>query len=73
MSKVLSPKYYHLIVRPNWFIKYYIKPNICNFFITENKKILDFGCGTGSNSQLFHPKDYIGIDCDKKEYLMLKV
>lgn len=66
MSKVLSPKYYHLIVRPNWFIKYYIKPNICNFFITENKKILDFGCGTGSNSQLFHPKDYIGIDCDKK-------
>ena len=27
-------------------------------------KVLDFGCGTGSNSRLFSPEDYIGSEVD---------
>ena len=27
-------------------------------------KVLDFGCGTGSNSKLFNPDDYIGAEVD---------
>ena len=29
---------------------------------SEGMKVLDFGCGTGSNSKLFNPKDYIGSE-----------
>ena len=31
---------------------------------SEGMKILDFGCGTGSNSKLFHDADYTGAEVD---------
>ena len=31
---------------------------------TSGMKTLDFGCGTGNNSQLFDSADYIGADVD---------
>ena len=30
----------------------------------KGMKVLDFGCGTGSNSKLFHTEDYIGSEVD---------
>ena len=30
----------------------------------KGMKTLDFGCGTGSNSKLFHAEDYIGAEVD---------
>ena len=35
-----------------------------NEHYNKGMKVLDFGCGTGSNSKLFHPKDYIGSEVD---------
>ena len=34
--------------------------------------VLDFGSGIGTNSILFHPKDYIGVDVDKSRVLESK-
>ena len=31
---------------------------------SKGMKVLDFGCGTGSNSKLFHSEDYIGSEVD---------
>ena len=31
---------------------------------SKGMKTLDFGCGTGSNSKLFHAEDYIGAEVD---------
>ncbi|MDC3158879.1 class I SAM-dependent methyltransferase [bacterium] len=36
--------------------------NFVNEHYKKGMKVLDFGCGTGSNSKLFHPKDYIGSE-----------
>lgn len=30
------------------------------------QRILDLGCGPGTNSSLFQGKDYLGVDCDKR-------
>ncbi|HCL4437598.1 TPA: class I SAM-dependent methyltransferase [Clostridium botulinum] len=65
----LSPKLYHYFVRPKWFTEKYIE-NRLRFILADynftNKSILDFGCGIGSNSIMFNPKDYLGVDYDKK-------
>ena len=31
----------------------------------KGAKVLDFGCGIGSNSKLFDPEDYIGVEVDE--------
>lgn len=64
----LSPKMYHWFVRPKWFTNRYnstFKSLLGNLNF-ENKRVLDFGCGIGSSSCIFNPKDYIGIDCDDR-------
>lgn len=62
----LSPIQYRWLVRPKWFTKLYIHNSItCNFNF-NNKKVLDFGCGTGSICYMFTPENYLGIDCDHK-------
>ena len=33
-------------------------------YYNKGMKVLDFGCGTGSNSKLFNPEDYIGSEVD---------
>ena len=33
-------------------------------FDFKNKKVLDFGCGTGLSSIIFSPKGYLGVDID---------
>ena len=35
-----------------------------NEHYSKGMKVLDFGCGTGSNSKLFHSEDYIGSEVD---------
>ena len=41
-------------------------------FYTEGNSVLDFGSGIGTNSILFNPKDYIGVDVDKSRVLESK-
>ena len=41
-------------------------------FYTEGNRVLDFGSGIGTNSILFNPKDYIGVDVDKSRVLESK-
>ena len=42
-------------------------------FYQQGQKVLDFGCGIGSNSKLFHPDDYIGVELDKSRVLSAKI
>jgi len=62
----LNPYLYQKIVRPKFGIEKYIKKIIQKEFNFGGSKILDFGCGTGSNSFIFEPENYIGVDVDKK-------
>ncbi|MBU4310929.1 class I SAM-dependent methyltransferase, partial [bacterium] len=62
----LSPFIYHKIVRPKFAIKKYILNVIKEEFDFENKKVLDFGCGTGSNSFIFDSSHYLGVDINKE-------
>lgn len=36
-----------------------------SFVDISNKKILDFGCGTGNNCSIFNSSNYLGVDIDK--------
>jgi ubiquinone/menaquinone biosynthesis C-methylase UbiE len=60
----LSPGLYRWLVRPKWLTKYYIHDVMKLYFDFENKTVLDFGSGVGSNCTLFHPRDYLGLDID---------
>lgn len=62
----LSPRLYHWLIRPEWYNKKYSKKILLKKFNFTNKKVLDFGCGIGSNSFLIKPENYLGIDPDKK-------
>lgn len=65
----LSPRLYRLLVRPPLFNKLYVNKRIKSLlspFDFHNKVVLDFGCGIGSNSFMFQPEYYIGIDCNDK-------
>lgn len=65
----LSPRLYHWLVRPKWYNNLYINKRLKSLFENidfENKKVLDFGCGIGSNSPMFNPEGYVGIDTDIK-------
>ncbi|WP_342048141.1 class I SAM-dependent methyltransferase [Bacillus sp. OTU530] len=60
----LSPRIYHLLVRPKWLTKLYIQNHIKQHFNLSDKKVLDFGAGTGANCTLCTPDHYFGIDSD---------
>ncbi|PAE33318.1 class I SAM-dependent methyltransferase [Bacillus sp. 7884-1] len=60
----LSPRIYHSLVRPKWLTKIYIQNNIQQYFDFTEKKVLDFGAGTGANCTLCPPDHYLGIDID---------
>jgi ubiquinone/menaquinone biosynthesis C-methylase UbiE len=62
----LPPSVYHTFVRPKWFTKKYIQNHIQQHFDFANKKVLDFGAGTGANCMLSSPEHYFGIDPDKR-------
>jgi ubiquinone/menaquinone biosynthesis C-methylase UbiE len=53
--------YYNKFVHPPSLTNNYIFPNIKDFKY-KNKKILDFGCGTGNNCVLFDTSLYLGVD-----------
>lgn len=61
----LTPALYHWFVRPSWLIRRYnektLKSILQDYDLSE-KKVLDFGCGIGSNSHIFEPNNYKGID-----------
>lgn len=60
----LSPRIYHSFIRPKWITKIYIQNNVQQHFDFKNKKVLDFGAGTGANCTLCSPAYYLGIDPD---------
>lgn len=60
----LSPYWYEKIIRPRFFVVKYIQTVLETSFDFHNKKVLDFGCGTGSNSFIFDPEYYLGVDID---------
>lgn len=60
----LSPRIYHSFVRPKWLTKIYIQNQIHQYFDLTDKKVLDFGAGTGANCTLCSPDHYFGIDVD---------
>jgi len=60
----LSPFTYDKLVRPRIFVKKYISNLITQKFKLKGKKVLDFGCGTGSNCLMCEPSLYLGIDAD---------
>ncbi|WP_100406428.1 class I SAM-dependent methyltransferase [Bacillus solitudinis] len=60
----LSPKIYHSFIRPKWTTEKYIHNHIRQHFNFTNKKILDFGAGTGANCTLCSPSYYLGLDPD---------
>lgn len=62
----LSPTLYRIFVRPKWFSKYYVENIIKHSIIKEHSKVLDFGCGIGSNCSIFDSLKYVGLDCDKR-------
>lgn len=68
----LSPIIYHKLVRPKWITKMYIHNKIQQHFNFNNKKVLDFGAGTGANSSLSKPDLYIGTDPDENRVLFAK-
>lgn len=65
----ISPRLYHYFVRPKWFTKRYIQQRL-NPLLDEydfnNKFVIDFGCGIGSNCIMFDSKKYIGLDYDPR-------
>lgn len=62
----LMPAVYRFIIRPSWFTKHYIKSLIFNEFDFNNRFVLEFGSGVGTNSKMFRPHQYLGVDCDAK-------
>ncbi len=60
----LSPKLYNWLVRPDWYNTNFTI-NILKDYNFEDKKILDFGCGTGSNCFLSTPENYLGVDINE--------
>src|SRR6056297_1126882 len=61
----LPPKIYKHLIRPDWYNKKFVA-NVLKDFKFGDKKVLDFGCGTGSNCFLCNPDNYLGVDPDKK-------
>lgn len=64
MKQVLSPAFYHRLVRPAWVNQKYIHSPLKKEFDLDGKQVLDFGSGTGANCCLFPPTNYIGVDPD---------
>lgn len=62
----LIPLIYDKLIRPQFLSKLYIGNVINKYFLIDGKTILDFGCGTGCNSFMFNPTNYIGFDIDYK-------
>ncbi|MBU5677987.1 class I SAM-dependent methyltransferase [Alkaliphilus sp. MSJ-5] len=62
----LSPRLYRILVRPKWFSKFYVENVIKRNIMHDHKRVLDFGCGIGSNCSMFDSSKYIGLDCDKR-------
>lgn len=62
----LSPRLYKWLVRPEWFPELCIGNVLKSRFDFNNKTVLDFGSGVGTNCSMFKPSNYIGIDCNLK-------
>lgn len=66
----LSPRLYHWFVRPQWLTKKHIHDHIRDHIPLRNKRVLDFGSGTGANCGLCDPGDYLGIEPSKERVLL---
>lgn len=61
----VPPIIYNVIVHPRIITNRYITPRV-EKFLSEDKQVLDFGCGTGNNAFIFDPSRYLGVDIDQK-------
>lgn len=65
----LSPRLYHWLVRPQWYVAKYnrqVVQKLLADFNFNSKTVVDFGCGIGTNCSLFSPGRYIGLDCNRQ-------
>ena len=60
----LLPAAYSFFVRPKWFTKHFISSRLQTAFDFSERFVLEFGCGIGSNSCMFDPGNYLGVDID---------
>jgi SAM-dependent methyltransferase len=60
----VAPYLYHWFVRPKWMTRKYIHNHIKGNFDLKNKKVFDFGAGTGANCSICCPDSYHGVDPD---------
>ncbi len=67
----LPPHLYHIIVRPKFALEN-TKKIIREEFNFGESNVLDFGCGTGSNSILFNAENYLGVDVDRNRIIFAK-
>ena len=68
----LSPFWYEKIIRPRFFVIKYIQSVLNKQFSFSGKSVLDFGCGTGSNSFIFPQEGYSGVDVDEGRILLAR-
>lgn len=60
-----DPRWYFYVARPRWATRVFIKRRLKPFLPTcDQCKVLDLGCGPGSNTFLFPRQSYLGIDID---------
>jgi SAM-dependent methyltransferase len=62
----VAPLLYHRFVRPKWMTRKYIHDPIEGNFDLKNKRVLDFGAGTGANCNICTPDTYHGVDPDHR-------
>jgi SAM-dependent methyltransferase len=61
-----SPAIYNLIVHPKYFTTLFGERFLKPHFQLAGKKILEFGCGTGTNCTVIDPLLYLGVDIDEQ-------
>lgn len=59
-----GPKWYFYVARPRWLTRVIFQRRITNYLPPSPFRLLDIGCGPGSNAFLFEYSDYLGIDID---------
>jgi SAM-dependent methyltransferase len=76
LKNLFTPSWYSIFINPYFIARYFLYKNlkeiVKKYNLSENKKILDVGCGVKPYKELFKNCEYIGIDIEggghKDEY-----